>query len=197
MMRGIFFFVGCLFLLASCNKANLKYEKPYFDFDSLINAQSIALVSAGTTLSKSVSLNGTQDLSTVKTDSVVMAHELEVFRQLDVINKPLYRTAYDIVDGDRDLRSNLLMRTYKAKNPSPVPFITFYYLHDLNHLKKIESVYHENNTLYLTERTLYLEFDDISGLPSLTRYKVSGKQKMVLSDSVLFSIEGEFLRSNN
>jgi hypothetical protein len=197
MMRGILFFVGSLFLLASCNKSNLKYEKPYFDFDSLINVQSADLIKAGTLLSKSVSLNGKQDQSSIRTDSTLMAHELDVFRQLDVINKPLYKTAYEILDGDKDSRSNLRIRTYKAKNPSPVPFITFYYLNDWKHLKKIESVYQENNTLYLTERTLYLEFDDISGLPSLTRYKVSGKQKMVLSDSVLFSIEGEFLRSNN
>jgi hypothetical protein len=193
MMRGILFFVGSLFLLASCNKSNLKYEKPYFDFDSLINVQSADLIKAGTLLSKSVSLNGKQDQSSIRTDSTLMAHELDVFRQLDVINKPLYKTAYEILDGDKDSRSNLRIRTYKAKNPSPVPFITFYYLNDWKHLKKIESVYQENNTLYLTERHLLLEFDDVAGTLLLSRYEVTGKQKMILSDTVLFSIEGSFL----
>ncbi len=193
MMRGILFFVGSLFLLASCNKSNLKYEKSYFDFDSLISSQSVALVKAGTLLSKSVSLNGKQDQSSIQTDSTLMAHELEVFRQLDVINKPLYKSAYVILGGDKDSRSNLRIRTYKSKNPSPVPFITFYYLNDWKHLKKIESVYQEDNTLYSTERHLQLEFDDRAGIPLLSRYNVTGKQKMILSDSVLFSIEGSFL----
>lgn len=193
MMQRTLFFVGSLFLLASCNKSNLKYEKPYFDFDSLINVQSADLIKAGTLLSKSVSLNGKQDQSSIQTDSTLMAHELDVFRQLDVINKPLYKTAYEILDGDKDSRSNLRIRTYKAKNPSPVPFITFYYLNDWKHLKKIESVYQENNTLYLTERHLQLEFDDVVGTLLLSRYEVTGKQKMILSDTVLFSIEGSFL----
>ncbi|MBP9925121.1 MAG: hypothetical protein KBF45_03965 [Cyclobacteriaceae bacterium] len=193
MMQRTLFFVGSLFLLASCNKSNLKYEKPYFDFDSLINVQSADLIKAGTLLSKSVSLNGKQDQSSIQTDSTLMAHELDVFRQLDVINKPLYKTAYEILDGDKDSRSNLRIRTYKAKNPSPVPFITFYYLNDWKHLKKIESVYQENNTLYLTERHLQLEFDDVAGTLLLSRYEVTGKQKMILSDTVLFSIEGSFL----
>lgn len=193
MKGGVLFFIGFLLLLSGCNKSNLKYEKPYFDFDSLINAQSKALIKAQATLSKSVSLNGKRDLSTVKADSVLLTHELEVFRQLDVINKPLYRNAYQIADRDRDPKSNLLMRTYRALHPSPVPAVTFYYFQDLGHLKKIESVYREVNTLYNTERSLYLEFDDISGTPLLTHYKVTGKQKMILSDSVLFAIEGSFL----
>lgn len=191
-VRSLFFLIAVI-ACVSCNQTNLKYDKPYFDFDSLINTQIASLVKANASLSKTVSLDGKSDQSTMKTDSAILAHELDVFRQLDVINKPLYRDAYEISDGEKDSRSNLLVRKYKSKNPSPVPFVNFYYQNDFHHLKKIESYYVENNTLYLTKRNLQLEFDDTSGTLLLTRYELTGTQKMILSDSVKFSIAGSFL----
>jgi hypothetical protein len=176
----------------SCNKTNLKYDKPYFDFDSLINTQVALLVKESASLSKTVLLDGKRDLSTIKPDSAIIAHELDVFRQLDLINKPLYRNAYEISDGEKDSRSNLMVRTYKSKNPSPVPFVSFYYQNDFLHIKKIESYYVENNSLYSTKRKLQLEFDDTTGTLLLSRYELTGTQKMILSDSVKFLIEGSF-----
>lgn len=176
----------------SCNKTNLKYDKPYFDFDSLINTQVASLVKVKASLSKTVLLDGKRDQSTMKSDSAIIAHELDVFRQLDLINKPLYRNAYEISDGEKDSRSNLIVRTYKSKNPSPVPFVNFYYQNDFLHIKKIESYYVENNSLYSTKRKLQLEFDDASGTLLLSRYELTGTQKMILSDSVKFLIEGSF-----
>ncbi|MEQ1584645.1 MAG: hypothetical protein ABL895_02110 [Cyclobacteriaceae bacterium] len=187
------FFLTVVIACVSCNQTNLKYDKPYFDFDSLINTQVAELVKANASLSKTVSLDGRSDQSTMKIDSAILAHELDVFRQLDVINKPLYRDAYEILDGEKDRRSNLIVRQYKSKNPSPVPFVNFYYQNDFLHLKKMESYYVENNTLYSTKRQLQLEFDDTSGKLLLSRYILTGTQKMILSDSVKFSIEGSFL----
>lgn len=191
-VRSLFFLIAVI-ACVSCNQTNLKYDKPYFDFDSLINTQIASLVKVNASLSKTVSLDGKSDQSTMKTDSAILAHELDVFRQLDVINKPLYRDAYELSDGEKDSRSNLLVRRYKSKNPSPVPFVNFYYHNDFQHLKKIESYYFENNTLYLTKRNLQLEFDDTSGTLLLSRYELTGTQKMILSDSVKFSIAGSFM----
>jgi len=179
--------------LFSCNQTNQLYDKPYFDFDSLVNKQITSLVSAKASLTKSVLLNGKQDQSTVTADSSVVAHELDVFSQLDFINKPLYRDGYEIQDGEKDTQSNLIIRKYVAKSPSPVPFVTFYYQDEFRHLKKIESVYQENNTLYSTQRQLRLEFDDLTGTVLISRYSLFGNQKMILNDSVKFSIEGTFL----
>jgi hypothetical protein len=187
------FFSAIVITCVSCNQTNLKYDKPYFDFDSLINAQVAELVKAKASLSKTVLLDGKSEQSTMKIDSTIIAHELDVFRQLDLINKPLYRDAYEISDGEKDSRSNLLVRKYKSKKSSPVPFVNFYYQNDFLHLKKIESYYDENNTLYSTKRQLLLEFDDTSGHFLLSRYELTGAQKMILSDSVKFSIEGSFL----
>jgi hypothetical protein len=190
-LRFIFSLISII-ILVSCNQTSLKYDKAYFDFDSLINSQVTSLAKTNASLSKTVLLDGKSDQATMRIDSAILAHELDVFRQLDLINKPLYRDAYEITDGEKDSRSNLLVRTYRSKKGSPVPFVNFYYQKDFLHLKKIESYYIENNTLYSTKRKLQLEFDDTSGHLLLSRYELTGTQKMILSDSVKFSIAGSF-----
>lgn len=196
MVRTLFFLV-IAFIHVSCNKTNQVYDKPYVDFDSLINSQIKSLVRAKSSLTKSVVLDGKSDQSTITIDSAIVAHELDVFRQLDFINKPLYRNGYEVIDGEKDTRSNLTTRKYKSKNLSPIPIVVFYYHNDFFNIKKIESVYQEDNTLYSTRRELLLEFDDASGTQLLTRYSLKGIQKMILNDTVMFSIEGSFTSGLN
>jgi hypothetical protein len=186
-------FVSAILLLVACNKQNEKYDKVYFDFDSLINAQVNELAKAHSTLTKSVLLDGKRDESSHTTDSTLLAQELDVFRQLDLINKPLYRNTYKVTDGEKDTQSNLSMRSYKAKEPAPIAFVNFYYHNDFKQIKKIESVYQETNSLYATKRQLRLEFDDLTGTMLLTKYRMTGSQKMILSDSVQFTIEASFI----
>ncbi|MBL7873218.1 MAG: hypothetical protein JNM78_16485 [Cyclobacteriaceae bacterium] len=190
-VRALCFFTT-LILSAACNNQNKSYDKVYFDFDSLINVQVNVLAKAELTLTKSVSLDGKNDQSSHATDSTLVAQELDVFRQLDLINKPLYRNMYEVTDGEKDNQSNLSIRRYKAKTPAPVAFVTFYYHKDFKQIKKIESVYHETNSLYASKRQLQLEFDDSSGAMLLSKYKMTGSQKMILSDSVKFTIEASF-----
>ncbi len=192
MGRIVFLIFALVFFLSACNRSNLKYDKIYFDFDSLINVQVIGLLKAQTTIDKNSLINGKEANSSFVPDSLSLANELDVFRQLDLINKPLYRSAYEIKDREKDTRSNLLIRTYTAKFPSPVPYVKFYYRTSPLDLKKIESVYHEENTLYATRRNLLLEFDDISGTLLLNGYQLTGAQKMILNDTVNFSVKVSF-----
>jgi hypothetical protein len=190
MMRS-FFLGGFLLLVWSCKQSEAVYDKPYFDFDSLINRQQQALLIAKATLTKTVTLDTTKEEITFQADSIVLVKELDVFRQLDVINKPGFKDKYKISDGEKDSRSNLTNRRYEAlEAEAPVPFVLFYYQNEFNRIQKIESVYREDNTLYGTERKLLLEFDDASGTPLLSRYKLTGVQKMIVSDSIAFSVEG-------
>jgi hypothetical protein len=192
-MSRIFFLIcSCAFILSACNRANQKYDKAYFDFDSLINVQVAALLKAQATISKKSMINGKEDDSSFVLDSLKLANELDAFRQLDVINKPLYRNIYQIEDGQKDYKSNLLIRSYTAKSPSPVHFVKFYYRSSPRELKKIESVFHEENSLYDTRRNLLLEFDDSTGSLLLSGYQLSGTQKMILNDTVNFSVNVSF-----
>lgn len=185
-------FAGIILALAwSCKQSEVVYDKPYFDFDSLINRQQQALLTANATLTKTVTLDGSTEEITFAIDSVVLIKELDVFKQLDIINKPGFKGKYKISDGEKDSRSNLTIRRYEAlETNTPVPFVLFYYQNEFNRLYKIESAYRENNTLYGTKRNLLLEFDDASGSPLLVNYRLTGVQKMILSDTIGFSIEG-------
>ncbi len=191
-MNRFLLICSCAFIFFSCNRANQKYDKAYFDFDSLINVQVAGLLKAQSIINKKSRINEKEDDSSFTPDSLNLANELDVFRQLDLINKPLFRNAYEIKDGEKDSKSNLLIRSYTAKAPSPVPFVKFYYRSSPHEIKKIESVFQEENTLYRTRRNLLLEFDDSSGPLLLKRYQLSGIQKMILNDTVNFSVSVSF-----
>ncbi len=197
-MRGVLFLIaGCAFLLTACNRVNQQYDKAYVDFDSLINVQVAELIKSEVTINKISVINGKRDSSTFLPDSLKLSNELDVFRQLDLINKPLYRNSYDIKVGEKDTKSNLLIRSYTAKSPSPVSYVKFYYQSSSNHIKKLESFFREENALYNTSRNLTLIFDDSSGSPLLSGYQLSGSQKMILSDTVNFSVEVSFSPAKN
>jgi hypothetical protein len=185
------FFVGLCFaaLLSSCRQENLRYDKPYFDFDSLIKSQVQSLAKGNVSLVKKTSLIKKNDSTIFTPDTTQWIHELDAFQQLDVINKPSFKGQY-VSSKQEDDHSNLLVRSYQTKMKSPVPEIKFYY-QDGSKLKRIESVYNESNVLYSTSRKLSLEFDEQQGTSMISKYRVEGFQKMILSDSVKFFIEGK------
>jgi len=178
--------------MASCNRDVQKADKAYFDFDSLISIQVMKMVNAGMEINKRAIINGKEAESSFRADSVNLANELEVFRQLDIINKPRYRNAYQIIDGQKDTKSNLLIRTYLTDSLAPVPFVKFYYQTAPRMIRRIESVYHEENALYNAKRNLIMQFEDIEGTMQLTGYEITGVQKMILSDTVKFSLDVSF-----
>jgi hypothetical protein len=177
-------------LFVSCSRENLKYDKPYFDFDSLVQEQVHQLALAKVNLIKKTLLNGKNDSTTLAPDTTQWKHELDAFQQLDVINKPLFKGNYQSKNQD-DEHSNLLVRSYATKMKSPVPEVKFFYQDGYKKLKRIESVFNESNVLYSTSRKLTLEFEEQQGTAMIARYRVQGFQKMILSDSVKFLIEGK------
>ena len=103
-------FGACLFVLGvitfSCRQANQKYDKPYFDFDSLVNVQISYLANRKDSVHKKASIDGKEGESSFPVDSAQLAHEWDVFRQLDVINKPTYKGHY-LVTEEKDSKSTM------------------------------------------------------------------------------------------
>jgi hypothetical protein len=181
-------------LLISCRPANLKdYDKPYIDFDSLINQQITKIEPLTNSIQKISSLGSARDTATFKIDRTLLSNEWDVFRQLDVINKPIFQENY-IVEERADEKSNLTIRSYtftgNATLKSPVPFIRFYYQSNFNNLKRIESAYEEQDALYYTNRKLNLFFNQTSGANLIYHYTIEGSQKMIFSDALNLSIKG-------
>ncbi len=166
-------------LFSACSEKQSVSTKTYYDIDSLVTLQIKSL--QGLQLHKSVEIDGKKEQTTFTPDSLQWAHELDIFRQLDQINKSSFRDAYVVTDT-KDVNSNLTVRELRANRPVPVSSVRFYYLGTPKDLKRIEASLMEENSLYVNERTMTIELGK--------SYRIEGIQKMVMSDSVKFVVEG-------
>lgn len=178
--------------MTSCQN-NTTVSKKYFDIDSLINQQLRYLEKTEASLSKMASIDSATDRSNFKPDSTSWANELEVFLHLDVINKPIYVGAYEVMDGEKDINSNLTIRSFVANREVPVKSLKLYYQGSPKKLRKLEAVLSEQNSLYYTSRKFSMEFEDVNGQAVISRHDVRGTQKMILRDSVKFSISSKII----
>jgi len=178
-------------MLLACEK-NTVQNRAYFD--SLIQANHQYLLGKKMKLLKYSQVGLATDSLTFTPDSLAWANELEIFRQLDVFQKPAFKDAYTVTRQVKDRKSNLLTTEYRANRPVPVSYVKFYYMDQLKNLKKIEAAYQERNALYATHRRLTLLFDDVNGRAVISGYSLSGLQRMILSDSTMYDIEATVIR---
>jgi hypothetical protein len=188
--KRLFLFVIVTLVLASCKESARKADSY---FDSLVTSQVNILTLAKASVIKKASIDGNQDETTFTPDSTLWESELDIFRQLEIYERPAYTDAYEMKDGIPDEKSNLTVRSYHSLKNIPVRDLKFYYHDQFQQLKKIEATYQEKNTLYTTRRSLQMEFDEVNGKSVLSSYSISGVQKMVLSDSVKFSIHSKVI----
>lgn len=186
----ILFFLLVSTLIFSCGRENLQYKKDYFDFDSLINQQIKVLAASNISIHKNASITDSATTGMTVADSAALARELDIFRQIDLINRPLFKGKYEVTERP-DTQSNLIVRTYSPTIPSPIKEVRFYFLENFKKLKRIEVRYEENNTLYYTRRDYVLEFVDTNPV-LLQKTTVKGIQKMILNDSVSFMVESSY-----
>lgn len=189
----LLFFI--VLLAMGCQQQEVK-RKRYFDLDSLVSSQVVYLSKSKASLKKEATISDKSSSSVNMLDSTAWSHELDVFRQLDLINRPIYSDVYNTKDGVKDSKSNLLIRSYEAPANSTVPYLRLYYQTTTARLKKLEALYQEANSLYNSQRKLEMYFDDTSGKPYLTGFFIEGDQKMILSDSVHYTIQGEIQLAN-
>ena len=188
---GLAVFVAWMFSLSSCTN-NREASAQYYAIDSLIKAQISYLPSTNARLTKKSRLDNRTD-TTVLTpaDTTIWSAELDVFRQLADINKPINSGAYIIHDDLPDPQSNLSIKSFTGTKKQSVAYLKLYYQDTLSKLRKIEALYREENILYKNARILTMEFQDINNKMIVTSYSIYGGQKMFLGDSVVFSIQGE------
>jgi hypothetical protein len=179
-----------LVLIFSGCENNTRTSK-LFNIDSLINQQVSILTLSKPKLSKEAILGSAQDQIEYVPDSVGWSKELDIFRQLEAMNKPINKTKYLIDDGLYDPGSNLTVKAFTSLEPLPVRSMRIYYDTDIRKPRKIEAIFDEENSLYESSKKLLLEFQQINNKNLLTYYSIDGGQKMILSDSVTFSVKGK------
>lgn len=196
--RFLFLLVACLLIVAGLSSCGNVEDSPshYLSFDSLITEQIKLLSHSKAKLKKTASLDDKADSTDFTVpDSAGWSKELGVFLQLDMINKPIYRDQYTVHEG-QDPKSNLTVRTFEGKTEStdlPVSSLKIYYLKDFSNIRRIEGVYNEENTLYGSSQFLSLELQDIHNKNVLTSYSIKGNQKMIMADSLQFSVAARII----
>jgi hypothetical protein len=181
------------FLFSSCVRSNTQTEKLY-PIDSLIRAQVYYLSNAKAELIKQAYINDIDDDSTYSpADTTAWFHELDIFSELNSINKPINRDNYEVKDGLRDSQSNLTILLISTTKKVPIQFVKIYYHNSLNNIKKIEASNQEQNALLTSNRQLRMEFQDVYNQAILSAYTIEGGHKMFLGDSVRFAIKGKII----
>ena len=180
------------FLLFSCGKE--PETKSLYNIDSLVNAQVSFLQSRDARLHKIAFISGQRDERFFSpSDSAAWSMELDIFRKLDLINKPVNQGSYIVDDGLYDPSSNLTVKAISAVENLPVKYVRIFYQEHLHKPRKIEALYDDQNALYKSGRVLTMGFQQINNKCVLTSYSVKGGQKMFIGDSVAFLVEGKIM----
>lgn len=192
-----FVFFLIVFPLLSCESE--KQAATFYPIDSLVSQQVYYLTAIDAALFKEALLEGKTDTVTyTPADTTVWLKELEVFRKLNEINKPVNKERYEVSDGLLDPGSNLTVKAFTSKpmpdeDPLPIVYLKIYYQGNIQKPRKIEAQYDEETLLYKSARHLSMDFQQIENRTVLTSYAVKGGQKMVFGDSVTFYISGKVL----
>jgi hypothetical protein len=181
---GRFIFL-LLVLLSACQKPQIVSHSGILNCDSLLNAQLAGLTSM--TLEKKLSVNGVEFQSTT-TGKIDWAKELEAFRELNQINRPIYRDAYQIKNTP-DPQSNLTIQIWTAKTKVPIRTLRLFYLEKLNNIKRMEAEIEFNEFYHRSSKTMRLDFA-LLGHPRLESYEISGSQQYFWGASNSILVEG-------
>lgn len=192
-MRFTILSVGVVLLFTACENQRGNTTR-YYPVDSLVEAQVFYLYESNAKLTKTATIGANYEQTTATHDTTGWRHELAVFAQLDDINKPSNVGMYNVETAIPDLNSNLLVYSMESKDdpdrPTPVMFFKVYYLGSRENIRRIEGLYREENSLLSSSRRLSMNFENINNKIVLTSYSVTGGQKMIMSDSVVFAVTG-------
>lgn len=178
--------------LGSCNVKT--QPAAFYPIDSLVMQQIHYLTEIKAGLFKQALLSGKTDtLTYAPKDTLGWIKELDIFRKLQVINKPINKGSYLVKDGLADPGSNLTFKAFNSLKKLPVVYLRVYYQGKIEKLRKIEALYDEENSLYESARLLSMNFQQINNKTVLTSYAIKGGQKMIFGDSVSFYIKGNIL----
>lgn len=187
-MKAIFFSTFII-AVAACTPSSTKTAPDELNIDSLLSLQVTLLAERSVSLSKSAAVSAHRSDTILTPNATHWRKELEVFRELGLLNHTRYKGSYRIEDPLDDPRSNLKIRRFTNKG-APLRSLQIYYQGDLARIRQLTGVIEEDNPLYAARRELTLRFDELNGQLALGSYSIEGFQKVALRDTVWFSMTG-------
>jgi len=181
-------------ILIACNRIENNpgsSEKKYFDLESLIKDQVKILSSLQPELEKKVFIDGQTELLKSSPDSNAWEAELELFRQAD-LNKPVLRDLYSVEETEPGDDVRIISYCLNQKGEDGVQSLKIYKDPVSGDLKKIESHLKSSNVLFGSDRRMEMHFSRYDrGDLFLSGYQITGSQKIILKDTVIYKIEAK------
>ena len=164
-------------------------QKPYFDLPALVQLQIDRLDSLNPIVVVQAKIGSEIERQTGHKDSAAWVETLQLFKQMN-INRPVLQGEYEESDSTLD---DLRVKTYRYKRSgdAEIPYLRVYYRDSLANVYRIETAFQEDNVLYSTRRDMWMTFVPRQGRPLITAFKTTGRQKMMLRDSVTYVAQGE------
>jgi hypothetical protein len=190
-------FVAFLVIGISCREQQ-PVTAAYYNIDSLLDKQIGLLLKRKAALEKTAIVGpGDSRVTFVPADSAAWADELDIFRNLNTINKPVNRGLYiDSVYKDRN--SNLTVRSFTATTPElQIERLEIFYLNAPKDIRRIEAIFHEENVMFETKRLLRMDFRRKDQDAFVSAYSIDGGQKMLLGDTVQYSVTAKISLPQN
>ncbi len=184
-----FIFLLALIALAACKPpATPSVQSNILNIDSLLSAQAklLSTVSIEKTLMVGDSTFQRQTLQ------VNLEKELELFKEIGQINRPIYQRAYH-TSIKPDTQSNLTIKEFQAVEDVPVKTIRLYYLNEPTQLKRLEATVATEDLYQSSEKKLILDFSILGDTVRLKSYGVSGDQQYFLGAPQYFSMSTTIL----
>lgn len=190
-MLARFYFILILALVFSSCKKKPETHVVLYNVDSLLGIQVSLLSELKTVTHKRAILDGKENVTKLQLkDKPAWENELAIFHEIDLVNKPVNRAYYQIEDGIRDTKSNLIIRSISTTEDLPVKSLRVYYHGVPKNIKRLEAYVQQTNSLFSSSKLLTLGFEDINSQTTLTYFSIKGGQKMFMDDSVQYHLEG-------
>lgn len=164
----------------------VRRDNQLFNIDSLLNAQVALLDKTRAQGIKQATVDGKRD-SAIVSGSQQWQVELEVFRELDMINRPANREQYEMKVTTTD---SLKTVSYQPRDGSKKLITLMITYGPDSSLRRIEAAHENRTAIFSTHSSMYLAFADHKGASLLSTYRLSGSQHLLLGDSVAYILEG-------
>jgi len=177
-----------LIFLFSCQKDHTSEKlNAYFDLETLFHDEIGRLKILNPTVTKSVGLGLESEESKSKIDTGAWENEFAVFIESN-INKSALVGAFEKIQTDTSL---LYQR--KDLDADGVKSFKILYFENSGTLGSIQIETSTANSLYQSERTLYLVFQRNGNHPAISSYAIEGSQTIIFQDPTYYNVEAEFV----
>jgi len=180
-------FLGLLLATTACERPTpptAAEAEASYNLTAYLQRQKQLLQAEKPMVLKSVATEG-QPVETIETSAIDWQDELAVFEETD-LNRPALQEYYS--KKEQVLEDGRIVVEYnRAEDAEPLVHYLRLELTPERKLRQLNALIQDQNVLFYTRRNVQLTADSASG--NISGYRISGVQKLVLSDSLHYRVD--------